>query len=264
MRPTPQMGNVSTGLDEQNIGQSGAELRGCSSHLPQNRPREVQPKVNHPDFRRKIDDQGYVLFSEFESAASTLEVASSLGVPLTPWEGGLVQTLKPQAKAAPNTYSGNFGFGRFPFHTDLAHWRVPPRYLLLRCQIGYLDVPTLMIDGRVLVNSVSKDILARAIFKPRRPRNGTYDLLRLYEVDIEGVDRLRWDELFLKPASRIGDTADGLIREWLRAAEYRGIALVRPGDTLVIDNWRMLHARAPISPDREDRSIQRVYLEAIH
>nr|WP_281066390.1 TauD/TfdA family dioxygenase [Xanthobacter flavus] len=41
------------------------------------------------------------------------------------------------------------------------------------------------------------------------------------------------------------------------------IALAHPGDTLIIDNWRMLHARSPIPPGREDRSIQRVYLGAL-
>ncbi|HAH95942.1 MAG TPA: hypothetical protein DCL69_03455, partial [Firmicutes bacterium] len=36
------------------------------------------------------------------------------------------------------------------------------------------------------------------------------------------------------------------------------------GDTLVIDNWRMLHARSPVPAGREDRKIQRVYLESLH
>jgi alpha-ketoglutarate-dependent taurine dioxygenase len=38
------------------------------------------------------------------------------------------------------------------------------------------------------------------------------------------------------------------------------IRLVRRGDTLLIDNWRMLHARSPIPMGRGDRCIQRVYL----
>nr|WP_236762489.1 TauD/TfdA family dioxygenase [Agrobacterium tumefaciens] len=204
------------------------------------------------------------MFSRFEPKLSIIDVANALGTPLTPWEGGLVQTLEPRATATPNTYSGNFGLDRFPFHTDLAHWRVPPRYLVLRCQVGYRDVPTLLLDGRELADAVSRNVLARAIFKPRRPRNGAFELLRLYEACTNGDELLRWDEIFLTPASRIGETADLAIREWLAKAEPLQIALHLPGDTLVVDNWRMLHARSPIPPGREDRSIQRVYLGALN
>jgi L-asparagine oxygenase len=69
-------------------------------------------------------------------------------------------------------YSGIYGLGCFPFHTDLAHWRVPPHYLLLRCMTGYSDVPTLLVDGQALIDAVTLDVLIRAIFMPRRPRNG--------------------------------------------------------------------------------------------
>jgi alpha-ketoglutarate-dependent taurine dioxygenase len=41
-------------------------------------------------------------------------------------------------------------------------------------------------------------------------------------------------------------------------------ALARAGDTLLIDNWRMLHARSSIPLGREDRIIERVYLEGLY
>lgn len=214
------------------------------------------------DLRSKIAENGYSFIPRHRLGIGTVEVASDFGDPLTPWEGGLVQTLVPREDAAPNTYSGNFGLGSFSFHTDLAHWRRPPRYLLLRCQVGYDDVPTLLFDGRALIDAVSRDTLTRAIFKPRRPRDGTLALLHLFE-SADGADLLRWDEIFLRPASRIGDAADTQIRDWLAKSVPLSIALAHPGDTLIIDNWRMLHARSPIPPGREDRSIQRVYLGAL-
>nr|WP_292223483.1 TauD/TfdA family dioxygenase [Mesorhizobium sp.] len=42
------------------------------------------------------------------------------------------------------------------------------------------------------------------------------------------------------------------------------MSLAQTHDTLLIDNWRMLHARSPILPGRESRAIERVYLEALH
>jgi len=171
--------------------------------------------------------------------------------------------LVPRASATPNTYSGIYGLQRFPFHTDLAHWRVPPRYLLLRCVTGYPDVPTLLIDGRTVISAVTLDILTRAIFKPRRPKDGLVSLLRLCEPINEGL-RLRWDEVFLKPASKIGCIADQCVRAEIAECEPLSIALAARGDTLLIDNWRMLHARSPVPVGRENRKLERVYLEGLH
>ena len=220
--------------------------------------REMTTSINS-----ELNMRGYVFLRNHQPGLNTVEVALNLGRLLTPWEGGFVQSLVPRAEATPNTYSGIYGLKRFPFHTDLAHWRTPPRYLLLRCITGYADVPTLLIDGRALINAVTLDILGRAIFKPRRPRGGTVDLLRLCEPS-DDSHRLRWDEVFLKPASKIGDIANLRVLEWIATREPTPISLTNKCDTILIDNWRMLHARSPISAGREDRAIERVYLERLN
>jgi L-asparagine oxygenase len=219
-------------------------------------------KISPPNEAIKDDltRHGCAFVQDHFPGMDMIGVAKALGQPLTPWKGGVVQELIPRTSATPNTYSGIYGLDCFPFHTDLAHWRRRPRYLLLRCVVGYADVRTLLVDGRRLINAVTADLLARAIFKPRRPRDGTLALLRLCEPTDDG-HRLRWDEVFLKPASKIGDIANRRVRECLARPEPRSIALVRSGDTLLIDNWRMLHARSPIPAGREDRKIERVYLE---
>lgn len=215
------------------------------------------------EIKDEIRKSGYIFFSNHRPNDSIVEIAEDFGKPLEPWEDGLVQTLVPLSEAAPNSYSGIFGLNRFPFHSDLAHWRAPPRYLLLRCVTGYSDIPTLLIDGHDLIDAVTLDILVRAIFKPRRPRDGSISLLRLCEP-VEDVARVRWDEVFLKPASRIGEVADLRVREWLSKCTPTEMSLAQTHDTLLIDNWRMLHARSPILPGRESRAIERVYLEELH
>lgn len=212
------------------------------------------------NIKQLIAEDGYCLLREHLLGIDTVDVASEIGATITPWDGGLIQTLSPHEDAAPNTYSGNFGLGRFPFHTDLAHWKIPPRYLLLRCKIGYEDVPTNLVDGRQLIKTLSRDFLSRAIFKPRRPRDGAFTLLRLLEPRADS-DLLRWDEIFLRPASRVAERIDEQVRNWLDQTYPLEIALCKPGDTLILDNWRLLHARSPIPLGREDRCIERVYLE---
>lgn len=206
---------------------------------------------------------GFAFIEDYKAGMDTVAIAQSVGQPLTPWDDRLVQQLVPRASAPPNTYSGIYGLGSFPFHTDLAHWRLPPRYLLLRCVAGYADVLTLLVDGQTLIEAVTQDILVRAIFKPRRPRDGAIPLLRLC-APIDDSYCLRWDEEFLKPASKVGDVADRRVRDWLAKCKPMSIALTNAGDTLLIDNWRMLHARSPIPVGREDRNIERVYLESLH
>lgn len=211
----------------------------------------------------QIAAHGYAFIHGQSFGCDAVAVAIALGQPLLPWKDGLVQELVPRASATPNTYSGIYGLGRFPFHTDLAHWPLPPRYLLLRCIKGYTDVPTLLFDGQTLIEGEMLDILTRAIFKSRRPQDGAIKLLRLCEATSSGY-RLRWDEVFLKPASRVGEVADQRIRMHLVHSSPISIPLVRLGDTLLIDNWRMLHARSPILANCQDRKIERIYLEGLN
>lgn len=202
-------------------------------------------------WKAHIQAHGYALLPRYAVEAHTARVAAHLGEPIMPWDGATVQHLVPRKTSTPNTYSGIFGLGRFPFHTDLAHWRLPPRYVLLRCVKGYADVPTLLLDGRSIVDAMKPNIMRRAIVRPRRPLSGEIRMVRLLHSETEGV-LLRWDEVFLKPASKIGELAFCEIREHLESAAPTLVAMSDAGDTLIIDNWRMLHSRPAIPAGKED------------
>jgi L-asparagine oxygenase len=86
----------------------------------------------------QVESEGYVFLRQFlpesEPAAAFASIGQVDGV-----EGlDIIQTLTPReaTTSTPNTYSGNFGIGDFPLHTDLAHWAMPPRYVVLRCISG--------------------------------------------------------------------------------------------------------------------------------
>lgn len=206
-----------------------------------------------------LGSHGYVLLPGHLPGEMSERVAAGFGETITPWEGGLVQRLVPRVESTPNTYSGNFGLGPFPFHTDLAQWRVPPRYLILRCVKGYRDVPTLLLDGRVLLQRLGTEAMRRAVVRPRRPQAGEMRLLRLLQREAD-ESLLRWDAVYLRPASRLGETAFADIERCIADASPQPVVMVGDGDTLLIDNWRMLHARPAIQPDRYDRCLERVYI----
>lgn len=186
-------------------------------------------------------------------------IAAELGVrPLS-----TTHTLSPKGTehASPNTYSGMFGHDEFPFHTDLAHHRSPPRYVVLRCVIGFTEVATRLLDGRELVAAVGRDKLRRAVVRPRRPVGGQLPLLRLLELSDEG-QLIRWDAQFIVPASNGGTAAFPLVRSWISSMRSSDVALAESGDTLIVDNWRILHARSPVDDRHSTRLIERTYLGA--
>ena len=96
----------------------------------------------------EVRNVGYVHLSAYEPGKSTEEVLYSLGTPLSLGTGSPVHQLtpKPKERSTPNTYSGIFGYSQFPLHTDLAHWRLPPRFMVLRCIRGFSAVSTLLDD----------------------------------------------------------------------------------------------------------------------
>lgn len=208
---------------------------------------------------------GYVFLPSFKPERSGPEIATALGCPVALGDGPPVHRLisRERDDATPNTYSGLFGRDPFPFHTDLAHWRKPPRYLFLRCVVGYAEVPTLIADGRDIITVVGARTLSRALVQPRRPIAGALPLLRLYHQESD-QSLVRWDETFIRPASASGTEGYSRFKKALDTAEGLSIALARSGDTLIIDNWRMLHARSAVPAACQDRCLERAYLEQVN
>jgi L-asparagine oxygenase len=210
--------------------------------------------------------QGFVFIPDHLSTATGTEVAQSFGDLLSLGEGDPVHRLvvNEANNAPPNSYGGIYGIDRFPFHTDLAHWAHPPRFLLLRCLNGFEDVPTLLIDAFQLSDQVGRVLLGRALVKPRRPMNLKLPLLRILRTIGDDAVLFRWDEVFLQPCGTAGRQGVQAVKDYIAATRPTTVMLVKRGDTLLVDNWRMLHARSRIPPGCESRCIERAYLGGIH
>ncbi len=213
----------------------------------------------------EVHSTGYAFLPSHLPGKSTEDVARSVGPAFCLGKGGSIRQLKAKSEkeSLPTTYSGIFGSNQFPLHTDLAHWRFPPRFLLLRCIAGFDAVPTLLIDGVRAIQGVDPTIFSRALVRPRRPVEGSLPLLRLYDRQQADRGLLRWDEVFIRPASRAGEIGVTKLKECLARSKPISVSLAKQGDTLIIDNWRMLHGRSPVPPDCQGRVIERVYLEKV-
>lgn len=210
----------------------------------------------------RVHEHGYAFLPAYEPTETGEAVARSFGSLVKLGIGEPVHNLVPLEKdnSTPNTYSGIYGLQQFPFHTDFAHWRYPPRYLMLRCVVGFKDVPTLLIDGLQFAREIGEIPLSRALVQPRRPVRGAMPLLSLYHSRAAN-SIIRWDDLFIRPATKMGEIGVAAVRECIGRCRPVSMSLANPADTLVIDNWRMFHSRSRILPGREARRLERAYLE---
>lgn len=204
--------------------------------------------------------EGYVFFNEYMTNMTTPELVQYLEIETHLESVSAVHRLTPQRKdeSTPNTYSGQYGYNEFPMHTDLAHWSKPPRYLLLRCIQGNNQVSTKLLDGNNIVNAVGARVLERALVKPRRPLKGKLSLMRIFQPGTPSL--IRWDKKFIVPASPAGEVGVDRVVDKLKELNTSNIVLEKMFDTLLIDNWRMLHGRSSLPDGSDNRIIERVYL----
>ena len=185
-----------------------------------------------------------------------MEVAQLIGLELRTKVDSSAEALTVNSTSAKpkNTYAGNYGFGRLPLHTDLAHWYIPPRYLMLRCAVGDPEVGTPLLHYREVVRKLSPVVIDRALFRPRRRLEGKMYLLRLRESGI-----FRWDQLFLTPENKEAEQVQSLIT--LQHSDFKVVEIVldKSGRTILIDNWNILHGRTMVKSNQSPRRIERVY-----
>lgn len=99
--------------------------------------------------RKQLSLHGFAHLPRFRRGFSTLIVAAELGAIESISGISSVHKLSPlsEAEAPPNTYSGTYDLREFPLHTDMAHWHVPPHYLLLRCVVPEPRVLTSLLSA---------------------------------------------------------------------------------------------------------------------
>lgn len=218
-----------------------------------------------------LEKDGFARIPVLDPASTTIDVARRIGTVIDvgahvrSFRVPSVQSLRPSSRAqaaAHSRYSARFGLDAFPLHTDLAHWSLPPRYLILRCVVPAPAVRTLLLPSRDVVAALSAEVARRAVFRTRSRRRGRTGLRRALSGST--ADWLfRWDPIFLRPvnteakrvAVRMIDTA------WEQVA--RSIGMCASGDTIIVDNWTALHGRSSVPEGSENRVVERAYLSEI-
>ncbi|WP_370530741.1 hypothetical protein [Methylophilus aquaticus] len=209
---------------------------------------------------QKLTEYGYVQFDGQPFGNSTMEIGTNIGMVITLPIIKTVQELTPSNRASleASSYSGNYGLEEFPFHSDMAHWFQPPRYLLLCCRVPAISVETRIVKSEQIFEGEETNDLRRALFRPRRRLNGRLSHLRLFEGDF-----YRWDSLYIEPINKLGVSLRSRIIDRLANANYEAIVLGYSNQCLLIDNWQTFHARSAVTSEGMNRKLERLYLSGL-
>jgi alpha-ketoglutarate-dependent taurine dioxygenase len=214
--------------------------------------------ITHSDLKT-LADEGWVRlrgFAREHMDVSLLLLANHLGSPISSRPGsGLLDRLKPiqTERARIASLSRYHGKGRFPFHTDTAHWLTPARHLILGCfQAGSSGTGTLLTRFSDLnIDAQEARVLAEGVFLVKNGRSSWYA-----NILNEHQSFVRFDPGCMKPATLKGGMAADMLNKRLDAARPVRIAWAE-GDVLIVDNWRVFHGREAAEDD-ENRTLLRV------
>lgn len=223
-----------------------------------------------------LQSQGWAELDFASSDSDCTEIlrfAATLGSPTPSRFGGpLVDILRirSEMEASPWSLSAKFGKGMFPFHTDQAKLLVPPRYIILRCRrLKASRRPTLIHDFKALDLSCEEEkALSRSIWVVGGGR-GCFLTSVLTSHSASGESLIRFDTNCMKPAHPKFYNCKDILGKALSRTKpikvnwYEGLGIV-------LDNWRILHARSnnEISctessshcQETEEREIERVLI----
>jgi hypothetical protein len=178
-----------------------------------------------------------------------LTYASKFGRPVASRRSGsLVDELVPksQEEARRNSMSAQRGLGRFPFHTDAAYFRVPPRFVFLRLAEGASSTSnTLLLGTRELAFSEPELAdLRREIWVIRPGRCPFYAPVVGYSSASKSLF-FRYDPCCMTPTLPRSSKTEAALQKAFMVAKPSAVAWA-PEKIVIIENWTTLHAREAV------------------
>lgn len=161
--------------------------------------------------------------------------------------GGLLDVLIPKEKdeAKQNSLSKIYGIDEFPFHTDCAYLKTPPKFILLR-YIGDIVNPSPTLVKQInfdILNTQEIDFLFNSIWLVKGQGNSFYS-----KIIANGI--FRFDNNIMTLSSPV----ENIINQILSKTESKIIEW-KKNKTVLIDNWTCLHSRPAVREDEKQKRI---------
>lgn len=197
-------------------------------------------------------------FSPGWNSERALRLANNLGVPQRDYrDTRIIRTIKPQSESESkvNTLSSRYGFGSFPLHTDTAYWRIPAKYIILRCiNPGAGNRRTILFDTHAWALSDREQSLL--INEPWRTIGRFGFLCTVAELRKSRLS-YRYDLHCMMPLTRQARSLHTWLTERINISKVLEICW-HEQDLLVIDNHRCLHGRTNSDFHDPERELERI------
>ncbi|KFC19165.1 hypothetical protein [Chryseobacterium sp. FH1] len=186
-----------------------------------------------------------------------LKLAYKLGKPITSRINGfLIDNLIPVRKeeAHKQSISANFGTNAFPFHTDGAYFKIPPKFILLRYINGISNPTPTLVCNLKDITTTDKRILKHSVWKVK-----SRDLSFYSSILSEDERIFRFDKCIMQPADSKNDNS--IYLEQLISTLPKEQINWEINKTVVIDNWNYLHTRPEVKDNEiNSRNLQRIMI----
>ncbi|GAB3838211.1 Fe(II)-2OG oxygenase family protein [Hymenobacter jeollabukensis] len=206
-----------------------------------------------------LDKNGWCIIDYDTSDSELIGFSSKIGE-IVPENNSAIHKLVPKRKGSgiKDSFSYNYGFASFPYHTDTAFWDIPVRYFVLASE-KISECHTLLVDSSELFKSLDQadmKILEKAVFLLKTPLGSKFvSLLFAYDGKIV----LRYDPNIMMPYNKYSTCAVDIINAFL--IKVNPVVVEWTGKNIaIVDNWRMLHARAEYI-NEEQRILKRIYIK---
>ncbi len=207
---------------------------------------------------RQLETDGFAVVNGVDSTDEHMVLASHFGNPVCDRSGAMLTrlTVKSHEEARPKSLSALHGQSAFPFHTDTAFWPLPCRVLTLRAVEGDLRRTTRVLDARTLLNGLDHRLIERSCWIVNGGMGAFYANLR--DASKAG-GLMRLDFGCMKPANAAARAISCELST--RTQQFKGIEIAwSAGMVLILDNWRMLHARSGPVENEGLRLLERIHL----
>lgn len=206
-----------------------------------------------------LRESGYTFLSDIEFSELP-SICAVLGtVTMDRRSPAPYRRISPQKieSAKENTLSSRYGTGAFPFHTDAAHWRHPPTHLMLFCEKpGSANRQTHLIDTRAW----KIDDELRASMRSAIWRAGHKEPWLCTVAEENGGElAVRYDTSCMSPAGPKAERLRLQIESCIADSTKIQISWEK-NSLLIINNSRLLHARAMASSSDNDRILIRTLI----
>lgn len=208
-----------------------------------------------------INIKGISIINYHLNDIDLLKLGNKLGKVIPDDNNNLIQHIRPNKKGdgTLGSFSYNYGYGDFPFHTDTSFWEIPAKFLLLTteapstCNTSFISLTKLFTT----LNNSDLIKFKRAIFLLKTFKGQRFTPLLLKSNDISLG--LRYDSTIMTPYNKDAREALHIMENFIENQKIEEI--VWTGKNLAIINNRLaLHGRKGISKDI-NRVLKRIYIK---